>query len=374
MIEQIINEINDNANIAIYGAGTVAKKLKEYIDKNKPDVNIKFFIDKTKEGLWCDKPIIKLKDIKNHLDEIDLVVISVINALHEIICALKFLNIKFIYVPKEIEYYIRTMPYAEKQKEAQNIFKHNEDKDRYNLIWNTHTKGHYDEIEKYIKEKYSISKHAPIRNYDVQYLEHINKNKIETIIDGGFCNGIQSLAFKKYFNNLTKLYAFEPMYEKFKDDNYDSFIKDENFVEIIPCGLWGEKTTIGFLENTSSKAASRIAGTKEIKEQRKNEKLTTINTTTIDDFKKEKNIKKIDFIKMDIEGSEMPALIGAQKTILSDRPQLAISIYHSLSDFVEIPLYLYEQLKKENYTFYFEHYSYDLFESVLYAIPNELIK
>ena len=50
MIEQIINKINDNANIAIYGAGTVAKKLKEYIDENKPSANIKFLLIKQKKA------------------------------------------------------------------------------------------------------------------------------------------------------------------------------------------------------------------------------------------------------------------------------------------------------------------------------------
>ena len=374
MIEKFINKIDKNANIAMYGAGTVAQKIKKYIDENRPDINVKFFIDKAKEGLWCDKPIIKLKDIKNYLNEVDMVVITVRNALHETAYIFEFLGIKYIFTSKPTEYYIRTIPYVEKQKEVQKIFKHNEDKDRYNLIWNTHRKGCYDEIEKYAQEKYGISKHAPIRNYSAQYLEHINKDKIETIVDGGFCNGIQSLAFRRHFKNLKTLYAFEPMYEKFKDDYCDKLIKDENFVQIVPYGLWNEKTTIGFYENTLSKSASRIVGTKEIQEQKRNETLTTINTTTIDDFKKEKNIKKIDFIKMDIEGSEMPALIGAQKTILSDRPQLAISIYHSLSDIVEIPVFVSEQLKKKKYTFYFEHYSYNLFESVLYAIPNELIK
>lgn len=38
------------------------------------------------------------------------------------------------------------------------------------------------------------------------------------------------------------------------------------------------------------------------------------------------------FIKMDIEGAEMSALKGAKKTIIENHPQLAICVYHSLSD------------------------------------------
>ena len=73
---------------------------------------------------------------------------------------------------------------------------------------------------------------------------------------------------------------------------------------------------------------------------------------------------------MDIEGSELKALKGGEKTILSDRPQMAISIYHSMNDFVSIPLYLNNIL--ENYTFHIGHYSYNHCETVLYAIPDEL--
>ena len=53
------------------------------------------------------------------------------------------------------------------------------------------------------------------------------------------------------------------------------------------------------------------------------------------------------------------------------RPQLAISSYHSDSDFLNIPLYLYENL--ENYTFRLGHYSPSIDETVFYAVPNEYI-
>ena len=58
---------------------------------------------------------------------------------------------------------------------------------------------------------------------------------------------------------------------------------------------------------------------------------------------------------MDIEGAEMPALIGGINTIKKYRPQLAISIYHTNSDFINIPLYLKNNLEK-NQVFFFKIY------------------
>ena len=94
-----------------------------------------------------------------------------------------------------------------------------------------------------------------------------------------------------------------------------------------------------------------------------------INATTMDKFCCNNNIMP-DFIKMDIEGAEMPALEGGMKTIQECRPQLAISIYHSNEDFINIPLYLNKNLK--NYHFKLVHYSPWRSETVLYAIPQEI--
>jgi FkbM family methyltransferase len=61
----------------------------------------------------------------------------------------------------------------------------------------------------------------------------------------------------------------------------------------------------------------------------------------------------ITFIKMDIEGAEVAAILGAAEHIKRSKPKLAISLYHKLSDLIIIPK-LIHQLVPE-YKFYFQH-------------------
>jgi FkbM family methyltransferase len=55
-----------------------------------------------------------------------------------------------------------------------------------------------------------------------------------------------------------------------------------------------------------------------------------VRVTTIDRLVEELQLGRIDFIKMDIEGAEREAIVGAQATIRKWRPSLAIAVEHTL--------------------------------------------
>jgi FkbM family methyltransferase len=94
-----------------------------------------------------------------------------------------------------------------------------------------------------------------------------------------------------------------------------------------------------------------------------------VETVAIDDVVNREGLPRVDFIKMDIEGSELSALRGAEKTLRKFRPKLAISIYHKLPDFWEIARYL-DGLDL-NYRFYIRHFTIHAEETVLFAAASE---
>lgn len=73
-------------------------------------------------------------------------------------------------------------------------------------------------------------------------------------------------------------------------------------------------------------------------------------------------------IKMDIEGAEPDALLGARKTIETSRPGLAISLYHHPAHLWQIPLLI--DSWQLNYSLFIRQHAYNTYELVLYAIPN----
>jgi FkbM family methyltransferase len=76
----------------------------------------------------------------------------------------------------------------------------------------------------------------------------------------------------------------------------------------------------------------------------------------------------VSYIKMDVEGAEYDALIGAQETIIKARPKLAVCVYHDQSHFWKIPKLVLSCQPK--YNVFLRHYTEGLLETVMYFLPK----
>ncbi len=131
-------------------------------------------------------------------------------------------------------------------------------------------------------------------------------------------------------------------------------------VTAIRAGVYKKTTTLQF--NAEEGKGSSISSTLD-------EHTITIPVRAIDDTPECQNAT---FIKMDVEGSELDALLGAKQTILKNKPKLAICIYHMHKDFVQIPTWIHKLVP--DYQLYIRHHSFSVNETVLYAIPAKTVK
>lgn len=75
------------------------------------------------------------------------------------------------------------------------------------------------------------------------------------------------------------------------------------------------------------------------------------------------------FLKLHLEGGELSALKGAQKTLSRSRPIVATTVYHNADGIWHTPLWLMETLSE--YRFLFRLHTWCGTGAVIYAIPNE---
>jgi FkbM family methyltransferase len=74
-------------------------------------------------------------------------------------------------------------------------------------------------------------------------------------------------------------------------------------------------------------------------------------------------------IKMDIEGAEPDALLGAARTMARDRPVMAVCAYHKCDHLWSLPQLL--KAANPDYEIFLRRYAEDCWETVYYAVPPE---
>lgn len=158
---------------------------------------------------------------------------------------------------------------------------------------------------------------------------------------------------EKSRNQYRRIVCFEPDPSNF--EQLAAACTDSRIVK-VQAGVWSETTTLKFRNNKGS--GSKVASME-------SDDIVSVPVVSIDEVPE---CQDATFIKMDIEGSEMNALLGAMKVIRRNRPILAICIYHSGEDMLRIPEYLGAAL--DHYSFHVRHHSRNWQETVLYAIPK----
>lgn len=184
------------------------------------------------------------------------------------------------------------------------------------------------------------------------------------------CGAFVGDTVERFINNCQsifgKIYAFEPAQAQAKaflirrKRLMEEWALDESKIQLVQAGV-GSKSYEGILVRGclhDHNIGRRISYDKNVID----DSADKIKIVDLDNFFKD---KKVDFVKADVEGSEMEMLRGAQNIIKSQKPRLALSVYHKLSDYYEMPLYI-KSLVPE-YKMKIRHHSTSFTETVLYC-------
>ena len=187
--------------------------------------------------------------------------------------------------------------------------------------------------------------------------EIISLRENEVFIDGGAFIGdtIQrfiNAAKRQGIDKIKYIIAFEPNKDNF--NRLNKFFGRRKNCLLINKGLSDKEDCLLFFDHGSS---SKLVSN----EKEATLKIDVINIDAVPEC------REATFIKMDVEGAEMDALRGAEKTITANKPKLAISIYHSNEDMLRIAEYIHKLIPE--YKLYVRHHSSrSTDETVLYAV------
>lgn len=188
----------------------------------------------------------------------------------------------------------------------------------------------------------------------------IRAKDADYVIDAGGCWGDTALYFAHNVGDRGKVYTFE-----FVPENLEVFQRNMDLnpelserITLVRQALW-EKSGEEIAYSSNGPGTS-------LNSRRENSLL--VSTVSIDDFVTKENLPRVDFIKMDIEGAELQSLKGAEQTIRTFRPQLAVSVYHKETDLAEIPDYL--DSLGVGYEFFLDHFTIHTEETLLFATPK----
>ena len=191
----------------------------------------------------------------------------------------------------------------------------------------------------------------------------IMPEKGDVVIDCGACWGDTPLEFGSTIGENGFVYAFEfiPRNIEIIEINLDLNKCISKRIKIVKNAVWSESNkNVYYIDQGPGST---------VKFEEFDGYQGVCKSLSIDDLVEKENISKVDFIKMDIEGAEPKALIGALNTIKKFKPKLAISIYHNLSDYSRITTWI-DNLEL-GYKFFVRHYTIHAEETVLYAILDK---
>lgn len=173
------------------------------------------------------------------------------------------------------------------------------------------------------------------------------------------CGGYIGDTIESYISHNKGMYKKIITFEA-DGDNADVIRKnyENQNVSVQEIACWSKKQELYFDKIGSGSGKIKYASSSNVSDK------IVVKADSIDDICDDEDVT---FIKMDIEGAEYNALVGAMDTIHRCKPTLMISAYHKQDDFLTLP-FLIMSLNPD-YKLYMRHYrKLSVQETVLYAL------
>ncbi|HEX8169096.1 MAG TPA: FkbM family methyltransferase [Thermoanaerobaculia bacterium] len=153
------------------------------------------------------------------------------------------------------------------------------------------------------------------------YLDYARLEIGQTVLDLGAYAGGATYHFSRIVGDSGRVHAFEPDPKSYDCLRRNVELHDLRNVVLQRRGVWSHSGTTVFQAEGNMGSAVVEASARESATQQ------TIDVVTLDDYCREQQIERVDFVKMDVEGSEVAILQSSAAFIERHRPAFVIEVH-----------------------------------------------
>jgi len=154
-----------------------------------------------------------------------------------------------------------------------------------------------------------------------------------TVIDVGAHQGRYAIQFSRHVGEAGLVVAVEPEPRNLELLSRNLELNGIHNVRTIRAACWSCRESLEFLRSTTLDL-SRVS-----KSSRKNERLVGL---PLDDLVEELALRRVDQMKIDVEGAELEVLEGGRKMLREFRPRLFVECHGTLSQ-------VFDWLQRQSY-------------------------
>jgi FkbM family methyltransferase len=159
-----------------------------------------------------------------------------------------------------------------------------------------------------------------LTKYYLRFLKYYHPAEGNVLLDVGAFNGHVSILLSKFAGPAGRVFAFEPDPINFEIVHRNLALNDIKNVTVLKKGLWIDDEPQEF--NSNGSVASSVFFKAE------DARVVHVEMMSLDHFAEINALEKCDFIKMNIEGSEVMALRGGSGMLRKWKPRIVVTTDH----------------------------------------------
>lgn len=351
-------------SIVLYGMGNGADKIISVCGRYNIEISDFFASDGFVRGhMFHGKTVLSYSDVKEKYGKDNIIVLlSFATRLDDVL--------ENIYkIASECELYAPDVPVYGDEIFNFEFFKSHEDEieQARKLLFDAESVRIYDNIINYkLTGKIEYLRECE-SDIDECYNEILHAEGFKVTADLGAYNGDSARELMQYAKTLEKIVAFEPDARNYK--KLCEWKETVNNTEIAAynLGAYNKKETLYFdgSGNRNSAIMNNVSLFSDAINKR-GKKVKEINADSLDNIL---DGACVDYIKYDVEGSELEAILGSEKTIKNFAPSLLVSLYHRSEDIFTLPKLIIEM--QGDYKLYLRRFKYiPAWDINLYAVKK----